>query len=478
MIRMQTVLFAFALLAGACVMAQETVPAEVPVGSAETTLADQTDIAVTVYNNDLALVRDRRKVALASGEVELRFGDVAQAIRPETVSLKSLNHPDGLFILEQNYAYDLMSPSKLMEKYVGKSVRLVNFSTEIGFQEKEATLLSVNEGPIYQVGDQIFLGHPGNVVLPEIPENLIAKPSLIWLLSNEAADHEIEATYLTGGIAWQADYVVKLAKDEKSMDLEGWVTLNNQSGATYQNAQLKLVAGEVNIVREMPQGRGGAMMAMKAEMAPAPMREESFAEYHLYTLPRRTTIKQNESKQVSLLSGTGVAVQKIYEYRGDESFYSNPIPELKDQKVGVFVKFANKKENSLGIPLPAGTMRVYQEDSENMLQFAGEDRIQHTPKDEDIRLRLGNAFDISAERRQTDFSRIADNVFESSYEIKIRNHKEGDIIVDVVEPMSGDWEILTKSHDFDKRDARTAVFSLPVAKDGETVLTYRVRVRY
>lgn len=450
------------------------------VANAETTIQDQTDVAVTIYNNDLALVRDRRKVKLLPGEQSLKFMDVAEKIRPETVSLKSLSSPGALAILEQNYAYDLMSPNKLLEKYVGKDVRLVNLSTEVSFSQVDAKLLSVNEGPVYQVGRDIYLGHPGQVVLPEVPENLIAKPTLIWLLQNGGTDHEVEVTYLTAGIGWKADYVVTLDKSETKADIEGWVTLNNQSGAQYANAQMKVVAGEVNIVPQLNlradfNGAGGGMKAMAA---PVPMREESFAEYHLYTLPRRTTIKENESKQVSLLTATGVGMTKVYEYRGNEGFYSQPIPPQKEEKVGVFLRFKNKEENHLGMALPSGVMRIYQEDSEKMLQFSGEDNIKHTPKDEEVRLHLGNAFDVVGERTQTDFQRISDRVFESAYEIKLRNHKDTNISVDVVEPMTDDWTIQEKSSEFIKKDARTAVFSLPVAANGETVLKYRVRVKY
>ena len=455
-------------------------PLKESVANAETTIQDQTDVAVTIYNNDLALVRDRRKVKLLPGEQSLKFMDVAEKIRPETVSLKSLSAPGSLAILEQNYAYDLMSPSKLLEKFVGKDVRLVNLNTEVNFSQVDAKLLSVNEGPVYQVGRDIYLGHPGQVVLPEVPENLIAKPSLIWLLQNSGTDHEVEVTYLTAGIGWSADYVVTLDKSETKADIEGWVTLNNMSGAQYANAQMKVVAGEVNVVPRMNVradfAEGGR--AMKAMAEPAPMREESFAEYHLYTLPRRTTIKENESKQVSLLAATGVGMTKVYEYRGDESFYTVPMPPQTEQKVGVYLKFKNKEENHLGMPLPAGVMRIYQEDSEKMLQFSGEDSIKHTPKDEEVRLHLGNAFDVVGDRTQTDFQRISDRVFESAYEITLRNHKDTNITVDVVEPMSDDWSILEKSSEFTKKDARTAVFSLPVAANGETVLKYRVRVKY
>jgi hypothetical protein len=445
----------------------------------ETTLADQTDIAVTVYNNDRALVRDRRKIQLLPGEVSLKFMDVAEQIKPETVSIKSLSSPGKLHILEQNYEYDLMSPQKLMEKYAGRDVRLINKDNDLSFYEVDAKLLSVNNGPVYEIDGAIYLGHPGTVVLPEMPEELIAKPSLIWLLDNRGTDHEVEATYMTGGISWRADYVLTMAKDEKALDIEGWVTLNNQSGAAYTNAKLKLVAGEVNIVRE-PRGMGrrADKMLMAAEAAPAPMQEESFAEYHLYTLPRRTTIAQNQTKQVRLLTAQGATVKKIYEFRGNLHWYRSRNQNFAPEHAGVFLLFENSEENNLGMPLPAGIMRIYQEDSESMLQFAGEDRIKHIPKDEEVRLQMGQAFDVVAERKQTDWKRIMDNVFESEFEITVRNHKETDIVVRVVEPMPGDWKVLNQSHDHKKEDAFSAVFPVPVKADGEETLTYRIRVTY
>lgn len=445
----------------------------------ETTEADQTDIAVTVYNNNRALVRDRRQVKMLPGEAALKFMDVATGILPETVSLKSLTAPGQLRILEQNYEYDLMSPQKLMEKYVGRNVRLLNQNRDFDFYEVNAKLLSINEGPVYEIGGDIYLGHPGTVVLPEIPEELIAKPTLIWLLDNDGTDHEVEATYLTGGISWKADYVIGLHADEKKFDIEGWVTLDNRSGASYNNAELKLVAGDVNIVSG---GYGGAkmmpMMEMARAAAPPPMVEESFAEYHLYTLQRRTTVKQNQSKQVSLLTAHDVNIRKIYEYRGNLSFYSQPFPPSQAEKVGVFLLFENKEENRMGMPLPAGIMRVYQEDSSGALQFAGEDRIRHTPKNEEVRLRLGNAFDIVGERKQSDYKRLTENRHEAAFEIDIRNHKEEEVNVDVVEPMPGTWTILEESVKHVKKDAQTAIFTLKVPANGEAKLTYRVNVRY
>jgi len=454
-------------------------PLEGNVMASETTIEDQTGVAVTVYNNDRALVRDRRQVKLLPGKAPLKFMDVAERIQPETVSLKSLSSPGKLRILEQNYEYDLMSPKKLMEKYVGRDVRLINRHNDLNFYEIDAKLLSVKGGPVYEVEGDIYLGHPGNVVLPEIPEELIAKPTLIWLLDNDGADHEIEATYLTGGISWKADYVLTVDQKDTQMDIEGWVTLANESGATYREALLKLVAGEVNIVQPEVRRRAMAKVAYARAAMDAPdMAEETFAEWHLYTLPRRTTIKQNQSKQVSLLSATGVALRKVYEYRGNVSYYSQRIPPVEHEKVGVFMLFDNREENRLGMPLPAGIMRVYKEDSEGMLQFAGEDRVKHTPKDEEVRLHLGNAFDVVGERTQTDYAARTQRVHESAFEIEIRNHKEEDIVVDVVEPMPGGWEILEASQEHEKKDAHTAIFHLPVVADGEGKVTYRVRISF
>jgi len=446
--------------------------------AAETTLQDQTDISVTIYNNDLALVRDRRNVKLLPGELALRFGDVAEKIKPETVSLRSVSAPGTLHILEQNYEFDLMSPEKLMEKYVGKNVRLVNYDNEIGFTEKDAQLLSVNGGPVYKVENQIFLGHPGQVVLPQVPENLIAKPSLIWLLQNDGTDHEIEASYLTNGITWSADYVLTMNLEETQLDIEGWVTLNNQSGAQYANALMKVVAGDVNIAQpEQPMMKMAFAEARDAAgAAPAPMREEAFAEYHLYTLPRRTTIKQNESKQVSLLTAEDAGVRKIYEFNGANQPTN---PEGKQEgKADTFLMFKNDKANHLGMPLPAGVMRVYQQDSDGALQFVGEDRIKHTPKDEEIRLKLGTAFDIVGTRVQLEESRISDKVFEAAYEVVIRNHKDKPVAVNINEPAWGTWTVVSSSHEYRKRDANTLVIPVEVPVDGEVKVTYRIRITH
>ena len=446
---------------------------------AGTSVEDQVDVALTAYNDGLGLVRDTRELTLPTGELFLDFRDVAERIKPETVSLQSLASERSLTVFEQNYEYDLMSPSKLKEKYVGEMVKLVSFSEKDGFETVDARLLSVNEGPIYEVDGEIYLGHPGQVVLPDVPEDLRATPTLVWLLDNALSNQELELTYLTEGISWKADYVINLARDDRSMDLTGWITLDNRSGATYENAELKLVAGDVHRVERRPEPRAMRMMADEAVAAEAaPAEQEAFAEYHLYTIPRRTTIRQNQQKQVLLLEADNIVSDKHYELHAPSHFFRQQVGTQRDLRPEVYIEFANEEGNNLGMPLPGGIMRVYQEDSAGMPQFAGEDRINHTPRDEDVRLKIGSAFDVVADRVQTDFTRVSDRVTESSFEITLRNHKDADVTVDVVENIQGDWDILDSSHDYDQRDARTAVFSLDIPSRGETVLTYDVRVRW
>lgn len=447
---------------------------------AETNIEDQTAVAVTAYNSGIALIRDVRKLKIGTGEFDLRFSGVAEQIRPETVALRSLSQTGSLSILEQNYEYDLISPSKLMEKFVGQSVKLINVDKNLEFIEKDAKLLSVNESPVYEIEGKIYLGHPGSVVLPEIPANLAARPSLVWKLNNTVAEQEVEASYLTNGISWSADYVLSIPKDESSVDIAGWITMNNQSGATYNNAKLKLVAGSVNVAPQMDFAmmKRGMVMAEAAPAMAGGAVQEAFGEYHLYTIPRPTTIKQNQSKQIALMDAAGVKFTKKLEFPSEPYWYMQQQGEQKDLHAKVRVEFENKKDNALGIPLPAGVMRLYQEDSEGSLQFLGEDRIQHTPKDETIRLNVGEAFDVVADRRQMDFQIISDRVHESEFEVIVRNRKETPTKVEVVENIGGDWEILKKSHDYTKRDAFTVVFPLSLDAGEEVKLSYRVRTRH
>ncbi|HET6370307.1 MAG TPA: DUF4139 domain-containing protein, partial [Nitrospiria bacterium] len=325
-------------------------------------------------------------------------------------------------------------------------------------------------------------GNPGNMIFPGLPENLTARPTLVWLLENRLnRPQKVEATYLTQGINWRADYVAVLDAKDRGMDLTGWVTLDNRSGATYRNAKLKLVAGDVNRVYDQV-GRMDyaiAEAAVASKRAEAPFSEKSFFEYHLYSLQRPTTIKDNQTKQVSLLSASGVPVTKHFLYYGADYYYRTQygVP-VSNQKVGVYIEVANKKERHLGMPLPKGTVRVYKADDDGSLQFVGEDRIDHTPKDEAVKIKMGDAFDIVGERKQTEWRKLGSDLYEVAFEVSLRNHKEEPVTVEVIEPIPGDWQILDSSHDYKKIEASTVKFDVPVGKDHETKLTYRVRIRF
>lgn len=458
---------------------------------AQSTLSDQTSVEVTVYNSNIGLVKDRRKLKFPSGSGELRFMDVAATIMPETVSVMSLNQPDVFRVLEQNYEYDLMSSDKILDKYVGKDIKLLNrnYDERSGKTVEDitpATLLSNNNGEqIYQIGGEIYLGHPGERILPKLPENLIAQPTLTWLYQNNSAkEHDIQVSYLANGINWRADYVIVLNASDDKLGLNGWVTLDNNTGATYTNAKLKLVAGEVNRVQQPNLYQAKAMRGMAMEMdmmAAAPQFEEkSFFEYHIYDLQRLATIKNNQQKQVSLLEASDVSVRKEYIVEGGQHYYWNNYmnAELKDP-VQVKLRFKNAKDNRLGIPLPQGTMRLYKEDDKGSLQFIGEDRIEHTPKDEWIKLKVGEAFDVTSKRKQLDYketNRLLSRWVEAEWEITLYNHKEEDIVVYVDEAMLGaEWEMVKSSHPYAKEAAFHVRFEVPVSKDKEVKLTYRVR---
>jgi hypothetical protein len=448
-------------------------------GSISTTLTDQTDLALTVYNSNLSLVRDVRQLTLPAGESRLRFMDIAASINPATVHFRSLTEPAKLSVLEQNYEYDLLDPSKLLQKYVGREVTMVRQD-----QEVKATLISDNNGQVWKVGNDIVTNIGYNSLrFPGLPDNLYDHPTLLWTLQNSGArSHKVEASYLTGNLSWSADYVLNVSKDETSGDLDGWVTLVNHSGTAFKNASLQLVAGDLHRVvagYAMDEMKAMSRVAKEAN-APAPFQQESFSEYHLYSLNRRTSVFDQESKQISLLNASHFPIRKVYVVNGQNYYYrtaAQPGAPVKDP-VQVLYKFKNEEKAVLGMPLPAGTIRVYQQDSRDGSLFAGEDHIDHTPKDEEISLHIGDAFDIVAERKQTDYKRLSDRLYEFEYEITLRNHKAGRISVEVNEPIGGDWEMVNSTYKFTKTAAFAAQFDVPVDKDGTSVLKYRVRVKY
>jgi hypothetical protein len=451
-----------------------------------TSLNDQTDLAVTVYNSNIALVRDVRQLTLPTGAFRLKFEDIAATVNPATVHFRSLTEPEKLGVIEQNYEYDLLEPAKLLHKYVGKEVTLVRAYQDNGttkHEEIKATLLADNNGPVWKIGNDIVTGvYAESYRFPEVPANLFDRPTLLMSLDNSGArKHQIEASYLATNLSWNADYVLTVARDDKAADLDGWVTLANNSGTAFHNARLQLVAGDLN---RLPQGGvvGGMakeMVMNRAALAPQ-FQQENFSEYHLYTLGRRTSVEDKETKQISLLQGSGVPVEKVFVVNGQNFYYhnyQNPGSPQKDP-VMVFYKFKNEEKANLGMPLPAGSVRVYQKDSKGGILFIGEDRIDHTPKDETVTVHIGNAFDVVAERKQTDYKKIDTHIWEMEFEITLRNHKDSPITVEVNEPIGGDWEMLSSSYKFTKTAAFAAQFKVPVEKNATSVLKYRIRAHW
>jgi hypothetical protein len=440
-------------------------------------------VEVTIYNQNFGLVKDRRNLDFTSGVNNIRFSDVAAAIEPESVHFKSLTNPLGCVIQEQNYEYDLVSADKLLSKYIDKKIKVVTKDDKVyegtlmSYDADQAVILSGNGLSMVARKDNIR-----DISFPELPEGLITKPTLMWQIANDKAGKQLtEVSYLTNNITWSADYVVVADKDDKFIDLAGWVTVDNKSGAAYKDASLKLIAGEVH---RAPQEQGRfdkRVYAAQAMEAAAPQFEEkAFFEYHMYTLQRKTTVKDNQTKQIALLSANNVPVKKLFIFDPVDYYgwywYNYEGSQPKEQKVKVKIEIANTKQNNLGMPLPKGKIKVYKQDSDGSLQFIGEDAIDHTPKDEKIRLYLGDAFDVVAERKKINY-RQGEKWAEETFEISLRNHKESDIEVNVVERMwrYANWKITDKSHEFIKKDAQKVEFNVPVPKDGETKITYTVK---
>lgn len=449
------------------------------------TVDDQQEVAVTIYNDDLALVRDQRLVKIHLGENRLALHDVAARIRPETALLHNLDRPQGITLWEQSFDYALLSPENLLKKYVGREVRVLRRDPLSGGESSEKALILAANGPVVKFVDRIETGVDGRIAFDDLPAELRDRPTLVTTFSSRsAAKDRLELTYLTGGLSWRADYVAQLSPQEDRLDLSVWVTLNNQSGTTYRNARLQLVAGEVNRVRSaapmLMKAMSGRSMADQAEG----MQEEGLFEYHLYTLDRLTTIRDQQSKQLALLTASDIVVRKFFELRGEDYLYTarqvGPVDKL---KIATWLTFANQEKNRLGLPLPQGIIRVYKQDRAGHPQFVGEDRIEHTPKDASVRLFLGNSFELTAERSQTDFKKIETNdrniqAAESAYRIVLRNAKEEMVKVQVIEPLPGEWVIVSENLPHLQSTGHDAIWTVPVPASGETILEYRVQARY
>jgi len=448
--------------------------------SIETTQADRRDVRITVYNDNLALVQEIREIILPGGKAEMRFRDVSQHVIPASVRVKSLGSAGTLDVAEQNYEYNPVTPQALMERYVGKTVRLLekdDFSGSKG--ELKAELVSIAQGPVFRIGEEIHIGHPGRIVLPKLPEDLGNEPSLIWkIAASQGGRQSVAVSYLTDNIDWNADYVLVLNPEHTRGDFQGLVTIMNRTGMSFDNVHLQLMAGKVGRVetgkpRLIRMKEAGDVGMMAREVS-----EEEVFEYHLYDVPETVDIKANQEKQIRLFSTERIPVKKELRYYGGEQFYRyKSREEERPQRVGVFLEFENRKTFHLGLPLPEGIVRVYTADSRGMIQFLGEDRIPHTPEDERVRIRTGYAFDLVVERNQTDWRKPAPDIIEVAWEITLRNQKDQAAWVVIIESVPGEWQVMESSHQWKKEDARTLRFELSIAAKTQERIRYRIQAR-
>ena len=426
------------------------------------------DVTVTVYNSNLALVKDVRTLDLGNGRSTVRIADVSAQIDPTSVHLTAKGGGD-LDVLEQNFQYDLVSAERILDRYKDRDLTVVGKDGKT----TSGSLLS------YDGASLVLDRKPGIAIInrtevkeiqfSDLPGGLITRPTLVWTIDNAgAAKRDAQISYLTTGLSWHAEYVAVVAPDDKSLSWAGWVSLENSSGTSYPDAKLKLVAGDVNRVQDemTMQMKGGVAYEMQAARAPQ-FEEQSFFEYHLYSLANPTTLADRETKQLALFPTSTVTASKLFTY--DRQRHPT--------KVRVTMEFKNSAAAGLGMALPKGKVRVYKEDKGGAQEFVGEDRIDHTAKDEQVRVTIGDAFDVVGEYRQTDTRRISDKEVETSHEIKIKNHKAERATVKIVEHAWGDWRVTMSTPSFVKKDATTLEFTVDVAPDEEKVVTYTIRTK-
>ncbi len=452
---------------------------------------------LTVYNQGFGFVKEVRSIQLKQGRQTIAIEDVASMIDPTSVGIRSLSNKDSFNVLEQNYQYDLISPAAILNKSVGQRVRFIR---TLGSKKDvlEGTLLSAPNaivaspqgqsqqtynGMVIRTDDgRIVLDPTGEVEVEHVPNGLISKPTLLWDLDcSEAARNSIELSYITHGMSWEANYVMTLGSDSTA-DLQGWVTLDNHSGTTYENAKLKLLAGDVNQVRQNAGFGGGGGFAF-ARAAPTPtFQEQSLFEYHLYTLQRPATVRDKESKQISLLSGRNVPYVKkliVDSMQGYNNYYPSEGSVGEGSiKPQVRLEFTNDETSHLGMPLPKGKFRIYQRDSEGSVQLLGEDQIDHTPRNEHLSLVVGRSFDVAANRKRTNFKQINNHLAQESFEIEVRNRKTTADTVFVLERHWGDWTVLDKNTEFTKLDSQTMQFQVPLEPNEVRTISYTVQTKY
>ncbi|HEV3259591.1 MAG TPA: hypothetical protein VG013_22180 [Gemmataceae bacterium] len=454
-------------------------------------------VHLTIYNSDYALVKDRRELGddFRKGLNVIRFTDVAATLDATSVHFRSLTDPSAT-VAEQNYEFDLVNADKLLQKYIDKKITAHTKDgksyegTLLSFDDKQLVLAGDKDnGPIYMVerGDNIK-----RIQFSALPEGLLTRPTLVWEVeANKAGKHLVEVSYIANGIRWRSDYNVVLNPDDTKADVSGWVTIENKTGTAFNKAAVKLLAGDPNIDRtQMAWGSGPDYYKLVRTLPPTnkfgndPSR--AFGDYRMYNLPEKTTVGNNQIKQVELISANAVPVVKTYLYDGSQmtwyrnSHYIAPYSGEQNKKVNVLIEIQNRADERLGISLPAGKVRTYKKDTDGALEFIGEDEIKHTPRDERVVLHIGDAFDIVGEHKQTQFTKISDREYTEAFEIKLRNHKKEDVTVKVLEKMvrGGEWTVIQKDHDYEKIDSRTIIFPMKVPADKEVKVTYTVDYKW
>ncbi len=439
--------------------------------TASSSFAD--DVSLTIYSGNFGLVKQTRSLEFQKGLGLIRFDEVASSIDPTSVHISPKS--GGVSILEQNYQYDLVNTQKVMQRYLGEEIGILTENQtahrgELMSFDGKYIILKSGSGEITITNAEQVVDYSFGA----LPDGLILRPTLVWLAeADKKQKSDCEVSYLTDGLGWHAEYVAVVDKDDKNLDLSGWVSIDNRSGATYKEASLKLVAGDVHRVRGDLRAPVPAAMDMYSAKGAPQFEEESFFEYHLYTLNRPATVADNEIKQLSLFPETKTAARKIYTI---EEQYSGRRGIEGERKAKVSLEFDNTEKNNLGIPLPKGKLRVYKADSRGDLQFIGEDLIDHTPKDEKVRVFLGDAFDITSERKKIDVEDLGGGHRRETYEIKIKNHKDEGIEVVVVESVPGwrEWRIRRSNIEFNKVSAYKVEFVVGAQSNDENTLTYTI----
>lgn len=452
--------------------------------------------ALTIYNQDFAVVRDTVPLDLKAGVNEVRFSGMTATAETDSVILRDPSGAVKLRVLEQSYRNDPVSQAFLLSLNEGKTIDFFVSESTKPDRTVQGKIIRSGYGaggqnstqPIIEVDGKLQFSLPGEPRFPALGDDTILNPTLMWTLNaSEAGKLDAELAYVTGGLSWHADYNIVAADKSDMIDLVGWVTFDNQSGKTFRDAKIKLMAGDVNKIQ--PQAvtvmKTRMMDAVTAGAAEAPVTEKAFSEFHLYTISRPTTLRDHETKQVEFVRAQGVSAPRIYVYDGATMSYgvynlyrgSGDYGIPTNKKVWVLREFKNSEANKLGVPLPKGRLRFYQQDDDKSLQFIGENEIDHTPRDETVRVYVGNSFDLAGERRRTDFKVNESNDWaEEAFEIKLRNHKKEPVEIRVVEHLSryDNWELQEKSDDFTKLDSHTIEFRIPLKPDEERKIAYRV----